>query len=306
MANEIFYSGSGDVRLTEILAAEYQLLLADRFSLFGHPAIMYAGNAGNNGSTVIKVPLVGLAGYDRMVAVAENASAANTALTDGSAQVTIARQALQRQISDLNEMVDSLGVNVEALIRDGVGAYAMRWMEMLTSLLGSFSSTAGTTTVDLDVTEFLAAKYALIQNGVPGKALATLYPVQVTDLMNSIRGETGPIEHRMDAQNVFDAQGQGILYTFANVDVVSSSLVGTANAGNDSAGGMFAHGAIAYADGLPKAVRGGNEVVFAAGTRLFTEIERDASGGLSKIVHNAYLGFAEIQDLMGVSIISDR
>src|SRR5688500_18866220 len=116
MANEFLYSGAGDLRLTEALAAEYRLLLKDRFSLLGHAAIHYAGNCEQSGSTVIKVPLAGLGGYDRMAAVAENASASNTAVTDASATITVARQAIQRQVSDLNDMVDSIGVNVEALI----------------------------------------------------------------------------------------------------------------------------------------------------------------------------------------------
>lgn len=303
---DFLYSTSGDLRVTEALAADYELLLADRFSLLGHPAIMYAGNCAASGSTVIKVPLAGLMGYDRMAAVAENAATSSTSVTDSSATITVARQAIERRISDINDMVDSIGLNLDALIADGVGSYAMRWMEMLCDLLDNFSSTVGTTAVDMDADDFFSAQFTLLQASVPTPYLFVGYPVQVTDLQNSIRAESGPWQYRTDVQDFFTARGQGVQGSLNGVDIVASSLVPTANAGADSGGAMFGNGAIAYADGLPRAIRGAGEVIFPAGTRLYTELERDASGALTKIVHNGFLGFAEIQDSKGVSIITDR
>ncbi len=307
MAGEFFYSGAGDLRLTEVLARKYQLLLRDRFSLLGHPSVMYAGNAEQSGSTAIKIPLVGLGGYDRMAAVAENASVASTAVTDSSAVVTIARQAIQRSVSDINDLVDSIGVNVDALVADGIGSYAMRWMEMLCSLVDDFANSVGPGSgVDLTADDWYSARFQLLQQSVPEPYIGILYPVQLTDLISSWRGETGSVQYRMDSQDVLAARSQGVVANLLGVDIVSSSLVPTANAGADSAGGMFGYGAIAYADGIPRAIRGAGEVVFPAGTRMYTELERDGSGALTKIIHNAHLGFVEVQDLYGVTITSDR
>lgn len=306
MANEVYYSGSGDLRLTEVLNAELRMSLADRFSLLGHPSIYYAGNVGASGSTTIKVGLADLDGVNRLSAVAENASVTNTALTDSSVTLTVARQAMQRSISDLNAMADSIGLNVQALVADGVGAFAMRWMEMLCSLLGGFSSTVGTTTVDLTSDDFFSAMFTLMQASVPPPYLAVLHNVQFTDLLNSIRGEAGPFQYRTDAQDIFTAKGQGIKGSLLGVDIVDSSLVPTANAGADSAGAMFGRGALGYIDGLPRSIQGAGGLVVQAGSRMFSELSRDASGALTKITHNAYLGFAEIEDARGVSIITDR
>ena len=93
--SEIFYSGLGDLRYATILAGELGLLLADRASLWRNPAITFYGDARGSGSTVFDVPLAGLDGYDLMASVAENASTSNTALTDASPAITVARQALQ-------------------------------------------------------------------------------------------------------------------------------------------------------------------------------------------------------------------
>jgi len=122
MANEIYYSGLGDLRLAAVLHQEIALLLADRGSLRGQPAIVNYGDLSGRGSTVLEVPQAGLDGYDRMAAVAENASTSNTALTDASPSITIARQALQYQISDLANITDSVGLDTDRLAASMVGA----------------------------------------------------------------------------------------------------------------------------------------------------------------------------------------
>jgi hypothetical protein len=303
---EFLYSGAGDLRLTEAMAGMYRLILADRFSLLGHPSVTYIGNCASRGSTVFKVPFAGLQGYDRMSAVAENASTAPTSVTDTSATVTVARQAIERSISDLNDMVDSVGVNVEALIADGVGAYSMRWMEMLCNLLDNFSSTAGTTAVACSADGWFTSKFTLQQNSVPGPYLAVLYPTSRTNLENSIRAEGGPWQYKSDVQDIFTARGFGVVGQIDGIDIVQSSLVPTMNAGVDSGNAMFGAGAIGWANGTPRSFRGGNEVVFPAGQQMYTELERNASGALTKAVHNAFLGFTELEDLKGVTWVGAR
>jgi len=56
MANETTYASLSDSRLSEILAAEYDLLLASRTRLADHPALLYGGSITNTGSNVIKRP----------------------------------------------------------------------------------------------------------------------------------------------------------------------------------------------------------------------------------------------------------
>lgn len=307
MASEILYSSSSDGRLAEVLSADMQLVLADRFSLWGSPAIHYAGSASMSGSTVVKVPIVSANGVDRMAAVAENAATANTALTLASATVTIARQALQRQISDLNEMVDSVGINSQLLLNDMVGAAAMRFQELLANITDDFTSTVGSTGVDLSADDWFSAQFALTQASVSGNTrLALLYPTQVTDLQNSARSEAGAFQYRQDVSSFLEPKGQGEMGTFLGTPILASSLVPTANAGADSAGGIWGFGAVTYADGTPAPIRGAGEVVYPAGQKLMVEFERDSAGALTKIVGSYYVGVSILQDAMGVSVITDR
>lgn len=307
MANEITFANlTGDLRISAVLHQEMQLLLADRFSLMNHPSVIYMGDMAGRGSTALDVPLVGLDGYDRMAAVgSETTAVANTALTDSSQTITIARQALRRAITDLASLTDSVGLNVQSLAEDMVGAARMRWQELLCNLLDDFSNTVGTSGVNLSVDDFMDAIYTLEQNSVPGPYVCVLHPVQLTDLQNSLRGETGPLQFVSATQEMISAKGQGYVGSFCNVDIYSSSLVPTANAGSDRASGMWGRGAIGYADGSMSEIIGAGGIQLPVGTKIAVEFERDSAAAFTYVTGNYYVGMAELQDTMGVSIITD-
>ncbi len=309
MANEIYYSGLGDLRLRLILHREVQIQLTDMASLWNHPAIVNYGDMRGRGSTQLDIPLIGLGGADRMAAVAENASTSNTALTDASPAITIARQALQRQISDLAELTDpsaGLGANIRSLASDMVNSASMRYTEMIAALVDDFTSTVGTTTVDMSADDQFSAQFTLTQASVPTGPgyLEVLYPTQLTDLQNSLRAEAGALQFQAATAEMLNIKGQGFAGRLNGVDIFVSSLVPTANTGADSGGGMFGRGALGSAFGSVPIAPG------EAGSQMFgpikVEFERDAAGALTKIVGNFYVGVGAIEDSRGVSIITDR
>ena len=304
MANEVLYSGLGDLSVAAALHRQIEVLHADRASLMNHPAIRYYGDIAGTGSDAGKVSLAGLAGYDRMGAVAEGSSTSNTALTDASTTITVARQALQRQVSDLAGMTDAMGL-VPALAADAVGSAEMRFTELVAELVGDFTSSVGSTGVDLSVDNFFDAIFTLTQASVGGPLLAVLYPTQVPDRQNSIRAEAGGLQFMASTQDMLLAKGQGFAGSFAGVDIFASSLV-PANPAADSDGGMFGHGAIGYKDGTPAPILGAGGLRYDAGTKIFTEFERDSAAGLTKLVYNYYVGVAIIEDGRGCAITTDR
>lgn len=307
MANEVVYSGLGDLRLAKILNNEIQLLLADRFSLRTHPAIYNAGNIAGRGSSVISIPQAGLEGYDLMTAVgSETTAAANVALTDASADITIARYALRREISDLANMTDSVGLTAERLAADMVGGYEMAVTNAICDTIDGFTSTAGTTGVDLSVDDFFSALFTLEQASVRTPYVSVLHPVQVTDLQNSIRAEGGALQYIAATQEMLVAKGQGFAGSFLGVDIFKSSKVPTANAGADRAGAMMGYGAVGMAEGSVRPISAlSGALQFPAGTVIAVEYERNSSTALTAITGNAYFGVALLQDAMGVSIVSD-
>lgn len=307
MANEVLYSGLGDLRLAKILNNEIQLLLADRFSLRTHPSIFNAGNIAGRGSSVISIPQAGLEGYDLMTAVGgETASASNVALTDASADITIARFALRREISDLANMTDSVGLTAERLAADMVGGYEMAVTNAICDTIDGFTATAGTTGVDLSVDDFFSALFTLEQASVRTPYVSVLHPVQVTDLQNSIRAEGGALQYIAATQEMLAAKGQGFAGSFLGVDIFKSSKVPTANGGADRAGAMMGYGAVGMAEGSVRPISAlSGALQFPAGTVIAVEYERSSATALTAITGNAYFGVALLQDAMGVSIISD-
>jgi hypothetical protein len=307
MANEVYFSGlSGNARLAAILNQAVVVKLTDTASLVNHPSILQLRSMNGSGSTVVQVPVVSW-GANAMTAVAENASVSNTALTTTNVNVTIARQALRRQVSDLAQLTATgipLDVTIDSLATDMVSSYAKRVTAMLGDLASGFSTSVGSTGVDLSVSTFYSAIFGLQLNSADGIFTAVLHPVQVNDLISSLRSEVGPGQYLATSQDQVQAKGPGYRGNLFGVDVFSSANgINTANAGADRIGMMIAPGAIAVATATAAPIIGSETII--PQSPIVVEFERDASNGSTIIVGSAFVGVAEIDDLKGIGILSD-
>lgn len=307
MANEILFSTlSGNARVSAVLHQTILEKLTDKASLVNHPYIMNFGNLNGSGSSALQVPVVGLGGYNAMAAVADGSAASNTAITSAAATITIARQALVRQISDLAQLTANgpMNVTIEALADDMVGAFNKRVTAMLCGLSSGFSTSVGTTGTNMSVATFYDAIFAL-QLVANDSFMAIMHPQQINDLISSLRSETGPGQYLAATQEQVQAKGPGYRGTLFGVELFGSTLVPTANAGADYLGYMFSKGAVGYATGSAAPVRGAADVVLPAGTPIVVEVSRSPEAGLSTITGSAFVGVAELDDARGVGILSD-
>jgi len=309
MANEILFSTlSGNARVSAVLHQTILEKLTDKASLVNHPYILAFNGMNGMGSSALQVPVVGLGGFNAMAAVADGTAATNTAITSAAATITIARQALVRQISDLasltNSVAGGMGVSVDGLAEDMVGAYNKRVTAMLCGLSSGFSNSVGSTGVDLTVDKFYDAIFSL-QLTANDSFMAILHPQQINDLMSSLRSETGPGQYLAATQEQVNAKGPGYRGTLFGVELFGSTQVPTANSGADYLGYMFSRGAVGYATGSAAPVRGAGEIILPAGTPIVVELGRSAEAGLSTIVGSAFVGVAELDDARGVGILSD-
>lgn len=304
MANEVYYSGlTSSARISAVLSQTIAVKLYDTASLINHPSILKINAA--PGSTAVQVPVISW-GADGMAAVAENASVANTGLTTTAATITLARQALRRQISDLAQATAQgvpLDVTVDAIATDMVSAWSKRGTTMLTALASGFSNSVGSTGVDLSVTAFYNAIFSLQLTANSGQFVAVLHNQQINDLMSSLRSETGPGQYLAATQEMLNAHGPALKGRLFGVDVFGSNTVATANAGADYLGMMFAPNAIGMAMASVSPVMGSTTVQPASPVTV--EFERDASNGSTIIVGSVLAGVAEIDDAKGVGILSD-
>ena len=308
MANIDFAALSGNARLSAVLHRMIELKLADRAELYKAPQFINFGTLNGTGSSALQVPVVGLAGTDLMAAVGDGSSVANTSITSSAATITIARQALRYDITDLASLTDPLasgaGVGIEGLANSMAIAFGMRLTQMITALSSGLSQSVGTTTVALTVSTFFDAIYKLQLQSNDGEFAAVLAPQQINHLINSLRSETGPGQYVAATQDQIAAKGQGFRGMLFGVSLYTSSTVPTANAGADRLGMMTATGAIGYATGSPAPVQGAGAIILPAGSQVVVELERDAASGLTKVIGNSFAGVAEIQDLKAVGILS--
>ena len=206
MANIDFAALSGNARDSVILHKMIEMKLADRFELYKNPVFTNFGSMNGSGSSALQVPVIGLAGTDVMAAVGDGSSVANTSLTAQSATITIARQALRYDITDLanvtNPLAGGMGVGIEGLAESMALAFGLRLTSMIAALSSGLSQSAGSTGVALTVSAFFDAIYKLQLQSNDGTFVAVLHPQQVNHLINSLRSETGPGQYEIGRAHV--------------------------------------------------------------------------------------------------------
>lgn len=307
MANEIVFSGLGDLTTAARLSAEILLLLADRTALPAHPAVKYVGSVSGSGSNVIQVPHVGLMGYDLMSATNEGTAVTNTALTDASTSITVARYSKVYQPGDTARMVDATGViNIDFFAMDAVVSRAATLLSLAADVVDGFTATQGTSGADATFANFLDCITTLETASAQGRLISLLHSVQWGDIRKDVASSAGgAVVFNQGAQAMIDAmKGLGYQGMFCGVDVYTSNRVVTANTAADRAGGMWAPGGLLWADGIVPFDGDPNAVQIDGGRVLF-ERARSATAGLTGYVSHAYLGVAKGIDLAGVSLITD-
>ncbi len=306
MANEILYSGiSGDLRLTEVLSAEWLLALADREILMNHPALVYLGDAGMGPSLTKKASEISWNGADQLAAVAEGASVTNTSLTDTSYTCTVSRYAKMYTPSDLARMTDVQGVfSPQSFIQDAVTSAGMTLTNLIAALGSGFSQQAGATTVNLSVQNVFDASALLDAANADGPRLMILHSRQFNDWLDGLRAETGALHWQPATAAQILSRGRGFRGSYAGIDFFVSNQVPTATAGADRSGMLISRGAVLWADGSyspdPSVV--GFDV---AGGKVRVEWDRDGKAAESSVITNKICGVAEGIDLAGVQILSD-
>jgi hypothetical protein len=296
-----------DLRLANVLSQEIALLLADRTSIRTTGAITYFGSVNGAGSDTVNVRLAGLDGFEAMSATAaEDTDVAETALTDASATIAVARYSLRRDLGDLAELSGFGGgdITVQRLAASAVGEADKAFMGIVATAVAGFGSDVGSSGVDMSVDDFFSGISTLELTSNSGPFYALLHPQQLSDLQTSARAEAGALQFMVAGADdpILKVKGSGYVGSFLGVDVYTSSEI--TSAGGNRHGAMWAQGALGWADAVP--MIGYGQTVRPAGSSVTVEIQRDASKALTEIVSHAYMGCSIVQDTMGVGIVTDN
>lgn len=300
------YADNSDLFIAAALNDAIVEGLVDRTSLLS--TISYLGSVNGKGSLAGKQPVVLWDDPMSAANVDEVTLPSPVDLGTSAPTVTVARQVLVRQITDLYEIAGGPRPGVEAFAQQMIGAATMRATDMIAALFAGFSSAVNKGGQQFQVDHLYDGLYKLIAARAGGPKHAVLSPTQLAHFLDSLRAEGQSLVPVNAANNLqFAGEGWGLHGEFGGVMIWSSDSVAT-DTGN-SVGAIYAQNAIGYKDGVPESVvRYANPESFAGitpeGSPIFVEFQRSARGGHTDVVGNYYFGCAEILDTAGVKLIS--
>jgi len=250
MADEIVPSGIGSLISGEEMANEYLLLLADRdSSILTHPALFHAtGRAGGRMSNVIRVPHLGLMGYNTLAATTPGSEVANTAFTDGETDVTVVSRAKVYSVDDFARFIAGGKLDPVMFAQDAVISVAQDLIGLIANVVDDFTSEAGTTGVDATWNDIVDAKTILGIAKATGPMVGIVHPRQWGDL--EVDALSLGVLPAQSMGGVINTGLESYVGRWLGIDFFRHSAVPTANGGADRAGGIWTRGGMAWADAI--------------------------------------------------------
>jgi len=297
-----------DVLQGETVTGDFLLLLADREALPNHPALHYGGSVDAQNSATKRVPHIGLMGYDLPAAqgTEDNAQAA-TGFTDGSTDVSVVRQTKVYDSTDLFRMVNAARMGGPMLLaQDAMASYAMRLTQLIAIAGASFTTSVGTTNVDMTVATALTAVGGLRVANVAatGGYMGLLHGYHWRDLI--VDAGTGTIvgvqERNPGLASMSVLKGGAFSGTWLGVDWFVSNYC-PANT-TDFEGSVFGLGGITWCDGRHGSVDLTADQVLLGEGRVLFERERTANSATTEYASHCYLGVSKALEA-GISILAD-
>ncbi len=177
----------------------YSAIIADMVldALMAHvvtPPLLRKFDLSNQPSKSVDVPK---ADSFTAAALTEGTEVANTALTTSKVTGTAAEIGIMATITDVLEVSDIAAAHGARLKQLG-RSIADKVDVDICALLDNFTSTVGTTTVDLTLANILSAIYTLEAANAPKPFVGVLHPVQISDMRTAL--ET-------NANSPFQSQG---------------------------------------------------------------------------------------------------
>jgi hypothetical protein len=305
MANEVSYASllSAGGRVARILSS---LLHTNLYDPTGLRALMTFIPYSPMGSSTMNVTKVTRGSVMAAATTELSSGFANTALSTGNYDLAVARYGLKMQPTDLMKITGG-ALDVNYVVGVLTESLDLTLTDLLTALFSNIAGNVGTTTVDLTVDDFFDAVYYLNLANNPGQLSVVLHNQQINDLIESIRGEAGPMQFRTDAQGLLTSPGVGFRGQFAGVAVYQSDSCALVNSSADRQGCMFSAGAFAYTlapvAALDPMINPAD--ILVATPEMFVERVRDGANGMTSLIANAYPGTAEAEDLRACRVTTD-
>lgn len=226
-------------------------------------------------------------------AVSEGSELANTALTTGKATLTASEVGIMATITDVLEVSDIPAAHGSRLRQLG-RAMADKLDVDVCGLAAGFSTTVGSTGVNLSLTNILDTIYTLEAADAPRPFVGVLHPIQVADLRTALKDQSVAVftsDSIRGGTNELGPAGNGAFGSWFGIDWYFSTNVATANANADRAGMVFSRG---YALGM----------VEKWSAKVVPMYWPPIRGWV--LVASAMYGVGEIEDSAGLKLVTDN
>jgi N4-gp56 family major capsid protein len=253
------------------------------------PPLLRKFDLSNQPSKTVNVPK---ADAFTAAALTEGTEVGNTALTTDVASGTAAEIGIMATITDVLEVSDIAAAHGARLKQLGRSIGDKVDVDIC-ALLPLFSNTVGTTTVDLTLANLLTAIYTLEAANAPKPYVGVLHPAQIADMRTALETNANSPFQSVGIQsgtNELGPAGNGFAGSWFGIPLYFSTNVPTANATADRAGAIFS---VNYALGM----------VEKWASKLVPMYWPPIRGWV--LVATANYGVFEIEDLAGVSVITD-
>lgn len=228
MANLV---SDGHLVVPEVLDREVGLLLGDRVFLGNHPVLETGFLGVASGSTKVSKDF-GSHGLNALTSVAEATTMGGPTPFDFKrVSVTVARQVLQRRVSQVLQNVETTGAMSEErlLAVDAVGAYSRRMTELIATIGSTFTGSVDAGG-QLEWAHLVAAQARLRANGAKigvGRVMAVLSNEQWFELQLQLVevGLSDAMTHAPEAYQAVLAEEMGYMGRFYGIDVFTTESV---------------------------------------------------------------------------------
>jgi hypothetical protein len=221
--------------------------------------------------------------------IAETTDLSSTAVDTTNVDISVTEaSSIRIDVTDLLEGASIVTEGAKFAAQGGKAVADKRDVD-LAALLAGFSSTVGTSGVDLSEANLLDGLTTLTNADAPRPYVIVLHTQQVGDLRKALSTTTAVVQTNTSPAEL-GGTGAGFEFMYYGMPVYASTNVATANAGADRAGAIFSKGeALGRVDKRPIRVRP----------------QRDESLRATEFNITSVYGQGELVDGWGVSVITD-
>jgi hypothetical protein len=286
MANEVSTAAgsAGELVAAEILS---RLIIDAAYAEAVTPPLVRVADISADGTLTVEFPKWPLL---TAADLTEATDMSNTAVNTTSTLVTADEAGIMITVTDM--LLNGAGLGgLEPFAEELGKALANKIDDDILAAASNFTTSVGTTGVDMTEANFLSALYNLEAANAKGPLVAVLHPIQVSDLRTAIAASTGAVWGGPSAP----AGDLGSLGTLYGVDIVQSTRCASVNINADRQGVM-----------MPMGNQSGLAYVLKTGAK--SEFQRDASLRATEIVVTAVYGQGCVNTAAsgGVKIVTDH